>query len=111
MKVLGGAYPPDAGEVHVDGAPVRLASVRDARRAGIALIHQELMLAPNLDVAGNIFLGNEGGARLLSPLARRRMRQDAKALLARVGLAHPPETPLGDLTVGERQMVEIAKAL
>jgi ribose transport system ATP-binding protein len=111
MKVLGGAYPPDAGEVRVDGAPVRLASVRDARRAGIALIHQELMLAPNLDVAGNIFLGNEGTTALWAPLRRRRMRDAAASLLARVGLTHPPQTPLAGLTVGERQMVEIAKAL
>ena len=111
MKVLGGAYPPDAGEIHVDGAPVRLSNVRDARRAGIALIHQELMLAPNLDVAGNIFLGNEGASALWGPLRRSRMRERAAPLLARVGLAHPPQTPLSGLTVAERQMVEIAKAL
>ena len=59
IKILGGALVPDAGEVLLDGRPVRFNSVRDARRAGIALIHQELMLAPNLDVAGNIFLGGE----------------------------------------------------
>jgi ribose transport system ATP-binding protein len=111
MKVLGGAHLPDAGEVTVDGGAVRLASVRDARRAGIALIHQELMLADNLDVAANIFLGNEGTAGLLAPLRRRPQRQAAASLLARVGLAHPPRTPLAALPVGERQMVEIAKAL
>jgi ribose transport system ATP-binding protein len=111
MKVLGGAYLPDAGEVRVDGAPVRLPTVRDARRAGIALIHQELMLAPNLDVAGNIFLGNEATGSLWAPLRRRPQREAALPLLARVGLAHAPHTPLARLTVGERQMVEIAKAL
>jgi ribose transport system ATP-binding protein len=111
MKVLGGAYPPDAGEIRVDGEPVRLPGVRDARSAGIALIHQELMLAPNLDVAGNIFLGNEGTRTLWSPLRRGRLRERAAPLLARVGLAHPPQTPLAGLTVAERQMVEIAKAL
>jgi ribose transport system ATP-binding protein len=111
MKVLGGAYLPDAGEVRVEGTPVRLLSVRDARRAGIALIHQELMLAGNLDVAGNIFLGNEGTSGLLAPLRRGPLRAAAASLLARVGLAHAPQTPLSALTVGERQMVEIAKAL
>src|SRR3954464_798854 len=54
MKILGGAYQPDAGEILIDGQPVTLSGVREARRRGIALIHQELMLAPNLDVAGNI---------------------------------------------------------
>src|SRR3954453_15156782 len=55
MKILGGAYLPDEGQVLVDGRPVVLESVRTAKRLGIALIHQELMLAPNLDIAGNIF--------------------------------------------------------
>ena len=62
MKILGGAYTPDAGEILIDGRPVALGGVRAAKGLGIALIHQELMLAPNLDVAGNIFLGNEPGA-------------------------------------------------
>jgi ribose transport system ATP-binding protein len=112
IKVLGGAYAPDEGEILIEGRPARFPSVRDAKRAGIALIHQELMLAPNLDVAGNVFLGNEDRAfGLLSPLRRRAMRTATADLLLRVGLAHPPETPVASLTVGERQMVEIAKAL
>jgi len=52
MKILGGAYAPDGGEIRIAGAPQTFGSVRDAKRAGIALIHQELMLAPNLDVRG-----------------------------------------------------------
>jgi ribose transport system ATP-binding protein len=111
IKVLGGALAPDEGAIEVLGRVVRFESVRDARRAGIALIHQELMLAPNLDLAGNVFLGNEGQQGLLSPLRRRGLRADAAALLRRVGLPHRPETPLSKLTVGEMQMVEIAKAL
>src|SRR5277367_2967095 len=59
MKILGGAYPPDEGELRIDGQPVVFRNVADAKRRGIGLIHQELMLAPNLDIAGNIFLGNE----------------------------------------------------
>jgi ribose transport system ATP-binding protein len=112
IKILGGAQPPDAGEILIDGRPQRFTSVRDAKRAGIALIHQELMLAPNLDVAGNIFLGNEARPLgLLSPLRRGAMRAAAAALLQRVGLQHGPDTPVARLTVGEMQMVEIAKAL
>ncbi len=112
IKVLGGAHVPDEGQILVDGQVVRLSSVRDAKRAGIALIHQELMLAPNLDVAGNIFLGNEERPLgLASPLRRRAMRDAAAALMQRVGLSQRPDTPVSSLTVGEMQMVEIAKAL
>src|SRR3954452_21101365 len=59
MKILGGAYQPDAGQILMHGVPLTLNSVSDAKRSCIGLIHQELMLAPNLDVAANIFLGNE----------------------------------------------------
>src|SRR3978361_1501158 len=59
MKVLGGAYQPDEGEIFIDGKACVLHSIKEAKRLGIALIHQELMLAPNLSIAGNIFLGNE----------------------------------------------------
>jgi ribose transport system ATP-binding protein len=112
MKILGGAYRADAGEIRIDQIPVVFDSVRDAKRAGIALIHQELMLAPNLDVAGNIFLGNEDKTLgLITPLNRGEMNRRAAALLQRVGLACAPFTPVSSLTVGEMQMVEIAKAL
>jgi ribose transport system ATP-binding protein len=112
MKILGGAYQPDGGQILMHGTPLSLSGVRDAKRAGIALIHQELMLAPNLDVAGNIFLGNERRPiGLMSPLTRRQMNEQAAALLKRVGLACAPTTPVASLTVGEMQMVEIAKAL
>ena len=78
MKVLGGAYQPDEGTILIDGRAVTLRSVRDARRLGIALIHQELMLAPNLDITANIFLGNEAPApRLFAPVRPRRARSAA----------------------------------
>jgi ribose transport system ATP-binding protein len=111
MKVLGGIQPPDTGEIRIDGRAVALDGVRAAKRLGIALIHQELMLAPNLDIAANIFLGNEGAAMLLAPLARSAMNKRAVALLARVGLQIAPTIQLGRLTVGQMQMVEIARAL
>ncbi|HZL34823.1 MAG TPA: sugar ABC transporter ATP-binding protein [Tepidisphaeraceae bacterium] len=62
MKILGGAYLPDLGQITLDGRLVVLHDTAHAKQAGIALIHQELMLAPNLDVAANIFLGNERAA-------------------------------------------------
>jgi ribose transport system ATP-binding protein len=115
MKILGGTQLPDAGQIVIDGRPAVLSDVREAKGLGIALIHQELMLAPNLDIAGNVFLGNEqqagGRGGLLRPLPRARMNARASALLTRVGLALPPTTPVSALTAGQRQMVEIAKAL
>lgn len=112
MKILGGAHQPEEGEIRIDGQPVAIDSIRTSKDLGIALIHQELMLAPNLDIASNIFLGNEqrhlgaGG-----PLDRRSMNAKAAALLQRVGLRLPPTTMVSTLTAGQMQMVEIAKAL
>jgi ribose transport system ATP-binding protein len=83
--------------------------VADAKKRGIALIHQELMMAPNLDIAGNIFLGNE--KRSLGRLKRGEMNRAAKELIGRVGLDLPPTKPVALLTAGQMQMVEIAKAL
>jgi ribose transport system ATP-binding protein len=111
MKILGGAYQPDEGEILIDGKHTVLANVGEAKRLGIALIHQELMLAPNLDIASNIFLGNEHAASLLQPLKRRELNRRAEKLLARTGLTLPPTTPVSTLTAGTMQMVEVAKAL
>ncbi|HEY8751996.1 MAG TPA: sugar ABC transporter ATP-binding protein [Tepidisphaeraceae bacterium] len=109
MKVLGGAYAPDGGEIRIDGETVALRNIADAKRRGIALIHQELMLAANLDIAANIFLGTE--RQKLGVLDRGAMNAAARDLLARVGLSVRPTTPVSALTVGQMQMVEIAKAL
>jgi ribose transport system ATP-binding protein len=112
MKILGGAYEPDEGELRIDGQVVVFNGVADAKKHGIALIHQELMLAGNLDIAGNIFLGNE--RRTLSgfgPLDNRSMCKTAEQLLVRVGLRMSPTTPVASLTAGQMQMVEIAKSL
>ena len=112
MKILGGVQLPDEGEIRIGGQTVVLGSVKDSKAQGIALIHQELMLAPNLDIASNIFLGNEGvRGGLLGPLHPSRMNQRAAELIARVGLSVPVTTPVSRLTAGQMQMVEIAKAL
>jgi ribose transport system ATP-binding protein len=112
MKVLAGIYPADRGEVRLDGKPVRFADVRDALRHGISLIHQELNLAENLSVSANLFLGREnvrGGA--LGLLDERAMHAAARQYLARLGLECDPRTRTDALTVGQRQLVEIARAL
>jgi ribose transport system ATP-binding protein len=110
MKILGGVHQPDEGEIRIDGVPVTLDGVAAAKKHGIALIHQELMLAPNLDVAGNIFLGAEH-RKGLGAIDRASMNRRARELMARVGLDLPPTTPVRALTTGQMQMVEIAKSL
>jgi ribose transport system ATP-binding protein len=112
MKVLGGALQPDAGQIHIDGQPVVLSGVRDAQRRGVALIHQELMLARNLDLAANLFLGNEpGGQHSLRTLRHSDMNARARTLLDRVGLALRPSTRASTLAIGQLQLLGIAKAL
>src|SRR5258708_39767885 len=111
MKILGGAYQPDAGEIAISHKRVVLHSIAEAKRQGIALIHQELMLAPNLDIAGNIFLGNEDpGGGLFGPLRGRAMRTATAPLLQRGGLPPPPHTPLSSPPLGDMQMVEVPQA-
>jgi ribose transport system ATP-binding protein len=109
LTILAGVQPPDTGEILVDGKAVRFRGVEDALEAGIALIHQELNLADNLDLAGNIFLGRE--PRRLGLLDRAAMRREAAGWLAMVGLELDPATPLAELPIGRQQLVEIAKAL
>src|SRR5579875_1472953 len=112
MKILAGIHAPDAGEMLLDNEPVRFRSVAEAMRRGIVLIHQELNLADKLSVAANLFLGHEevrGG--LLGWLNRRRMNNHARQMLERVGLEVPPHRLVGELPLGQQQMVEIARAL
>ncbi|MFO1105110.1 MAG: sugar ABC transporter ATP-binding protein [Amaricoccus sp.] len=109
MGVLSGVHAPDEGTVAIDGAPVRFASPRDAQAAGIATIFQELDLAPGLDVTANLFLGRElttGG--FLSFAA---MRREARERLAALEMAIDADTRVADLSIGQRQVVAIVKAL
>jgi ribose transport system ATP-binding protein len=109
MKLLAGIQQPDEGEIRVDGQPVEIASVRAASRLGIALIHQELNLADNLDVGANLFLGREPNHA--GWLDRRQIDALSAQLLAQVGLDVSPRTKVAALSVGQQQLVEIAKAL
>ncbi len=111
IKILGGIHTPDAGAITLDGRPVRIHNVAEADRLGIRIIHQELSLAPNLSVAENIYLAREPSR--FGWLQRRRMNGDAAALIARLGLAELRDvtSPVCDLSVAHRQLVEIARAL
>jgi len=109
MKILAGVQPADSGEYHIEGKPVAFQNVRDALASGIALIHQELNLAANLDLAANIFLGREPGK--FGFVDDKAVHSGAGQYLKRVGLNLPTETLVGDLPIGKQQLVEIAKAL
>ena len=112
MKILAGAIVEYEGEIRLNGRTVRFSGPRDAEDAGIRIIYQELNLVPQLTVADNIFLGRERtwGGRL-GWLDNRAMEDRSQQLFARLGTAIDPRAKLGDLRIGDQQMVEIAKAL
>jgi ABC-type sugar transport system ATPase subunit len=101
---------PDAGALLVDGAEITLRSPRDAIARGIVVIHQELSLAPHLSAEENIFLGHFPRTKL-GFLDRRTMRETTRALLDRMGIEVEPGRPVGELSIAQQQMVEIAKAI
>ena len=109
MGILYGYYRPDAGQILVRGRPVTLGSPQDALTAGIGMVHQHFMLVEPFTVLENVVLGVEGGTLLASGLAR------ARAELARLGREYlldvDPDARVADLGVGQRQRVEILKAL
>jgi ribose transport system ATP-binding protein len=110
MKVLSGAHAPDDGEMRLDGRPYRPRNPLDARRHGIAMIYQELSLAPHLSVMENILLGIEPAS---GPFLRwRELRRRTVAALKEVGLTGvAPEAPVHRLSIAQQQMVEIARCV
>lgn len=112
MNILGGNLRPDGGEMWLDGQRYAPATPCDAERAGIAFVHQELNLFGNLSIAENLCLGGfPRRARWLPWIDRRRMHERTRQWLAEVNLPHAPDTLVERLSAGERQLVEIAKAL
>jgi ABC-type sugar transport system ATPase subunit len=111
IKIVSGVYQPDAGTILIDGQAVRLATPSDAQRAGIATIYQELLLFPELSVAENIFLGH-APRTALGTIDWGTMRARARELLASLEIRDlDVARAVGTLSVGNRQRVEIAKAL
>jgi len=110
IKVLGGIYIAESGNIRIDGKPVTITTVQDAQNNGIAVIHQELVLVPHMTVAENIFLGRE-------PVTRRnivdfkKMNSDAKGILDSFELNIAPDEEVSRLGIADQQMVEIIKAL
>ena len=111
MKVLCGIYPHGSyeGEIIFSGETLRPGHIRDTERKGIAIIHQELALVKHLTVLENIFLGAEISRHGLLDYETMTLR--CEKLLAQVNLAISPDTRVGDLGLGQQQLVEIAKAL
>jgi D-xylose transport system ATP-binding protein len=111
IKLLGGIHPHGSyeGVLRVDGREARFSGVADAERAGIAVIYQELALVEELTVAENIFLGAEPRRHGLMDWAR--MWSEARQLLAQFGVPIEPDVPCRQLGVGQKQLVEIVKAL
>ena len=110
MKVLGGIYQPDEGELRINGNAAFISSVADAVSAGIGFVHQELNVFDNLSIAENIFLGREPRfARVL--IDREKINRDAKEYMSKLGLDSKPTSLVADLSIAQKQLVEIAKAL
>jgi ribose transport system ATP-binding protein len=112
MKILGGVIAPDSGTIQLNGSRKDRLTVNEAIAGGIAFVHQELNLFDNLSVADNIMIGREprtGG--FLRLVDRRRLREVAAPLLEKLGADFGPDAPLAELTLAQKQLVEIAKAL
>src|ERR1700761_1093767 len=110
MKILSGAYIPDPGaDIQIDGQPVHINGPLSAKAHGIAIIYQELALAPNLTVAENIYLGRE--AHRGPAIDRAGMFAGCNEILTNLGATFGPRTLVGDLSIAEQQMVEVARAV
>lgn len=109
MKILAGAYVATSGEIKIGGEIFPIASPKDAIRAGITLIYQEIHLSPNLTVAENIFLGRE--IKTLFGLNRKQMEAESQEVLDRLGAQFFAHQKVSSLTIAEQQQVEIARAL
>ena len=110
MNIASGVITDYTGTMVLNGEPLALRNPRDAQNHGIAIIHQELQLVPELSIAENIFLGREPHTPLRM-IDKRRMARDARVYLQRLHLDVAPDRKVKGLRVGERQLVEIAKAI
>lgn len=110
VRIIGGEHQPDAGEVLLDGAPVRFAGPREAQHHGVAVIHQEPTQFPDLSVAENVFMGRQP-LRAGRRIDRARMRRQAAELFEALGVPIDPGRPTRGLSIADQQIIEIAKAL
>jgi rhamnose transport system ATP-binding protein len=109
VKILSGVHQPDAGELQIDGRAVRIADPEAARRLGISVVHQECLVFDNLSVAENIFVSARPRQRRL--ISWGDMRRKAASVLAQLGTTFDPDAPAGQLSVAQKHVVQIARAL
>lgn len=110
IKILGGIHGPDQGSISINGSEEKINSVSEAHRHGIGIIHQEIVLVPDLTVAENIFLGREP-VRLGLFRDKKRIFSEAEHMVADIGLALDVRAKVKDLTIAQQQLVEIVKAI
>lgn len=110
MKIISGVYTADSGSIVYEGKTVAFKNPREAQEAGITIIHQELNLIKELSIAENIFLGREPKGAF-GRINWKKLYVDAQNLLDRLGLKRSPEVLVGELSIAEQQLVEIAKAI
>ena len=108
IKILGGIYIPEEGEIYINGEKADIHDVKSAQKNGISIIHQELVLVPHMTVAENIFLGREPGRRFVD---RKKMSVEAQNLLDTYKMNLNADTLVAKLTIAQQQMVEIVKAI
>ncbi|WP_460428036.1 ATP-binding cassette domain-containing protein, partial [Azotobacter armeniacus] len=110
MKIIAGIHQPDAGELRLRGQSIVLETPLQALQMGIAMIHQELNLMPQMSIAENIWLGREP-LNALRMVDHRRMYRQTRELFERLRIDLDPKMAVGELSIAGRQMVEIAKAV
>lgn len=111
MKILSGVYKKDGGRIFIEGQEADIKGIRSAEEYGVTIIHQELSLLNNLTVAENIFLGNEKYDKVSRKINEKLLNERSKMFLEQIGCNIKPDELVADINVGEKQMIEIAKAL
>lgn len=112
IKILGGIYPSDTGEVYINGEKADIKNPNDAKEKGISIIHQEICLAGNMTISENIFLGREPISNNLTKSVNfKLMNEKTQEILDRLGLNLSPQMVVEELSIAQQQMVEIAKAI
>ncbi len=109
IKILGGIYSKDSGEIHIDGKPVEITNVKEARENGISIIHQELMMLPQMKIYENVFLGQE--YKNNGFIKRNEMIKKTQEMLEFFSLDLNPREKLGHLPIAQQQIIEIIRAI